>query len=114
MSVKTGGEMRSQTAFNGYLSVNNMYAKQQSGYRRHHSCETATMKIHNDTLTMVDTRSHVVLLLLDLSAAFDTINHKMLLNKLHTDYNISGKVLKWFTSYLDNRQFLVKINNVFF
>ena len=64
---------------NEYLSSNNMFCNLQSGYRKYHSCETAVTRIHNDVLMMIDKKENVVLLLLDLSAAFDTINHNLLL-----------------------------------
>ena len=94
-----------------YLEEHNLLSKFQSGYRKFHSCETATARIHNDILVMCDSRSKVVLLLLDLSAAFDTVNHHRLLSKLSTTYSIDGTVLAWFTSYLDARTFSVKVNN---
>ena len=94
-----------------YLELNNLLSKFQSGYRKFHSCETATTRIHNDILIMCDARSKVVLLLLDLSAAFDTVNHSLLLKKLNTLYGINGKVLQWCKSYLTGRSFTVKINN---
>jgi hypothetical protein len=93
-----------------YLDYNNMFAQFQSGYRKGHSCETAITKIHNDILMQIDSKSHVVLMLLDLSAAFDTINHQTLLQRLKTDYNVDGMVLQWFASYLDKRTFAVKVN----
>lgn len=64
-----------------YIETNGLFAEFQSGYRKGHSCETAVTKIHNDILMMVDKKQNVVLLLLDLSAAFDTIYHKLLLEE---------------------------------
>ena len=93
-----------------YIDTNELFADFQSGYRKVHSCETAVTKIHNDILMMVDKKKNVVLLLLDLSAAFDTINHKLLLNKLTSMYGINGSVLGWFKSYLTNRSFKVAVN----
>ena len=78
-----------------YIETENLHASYQSGYRKHHSCETAVTKIHNDILLMMDKQSNVVLLLLDLSAAFDTISHSLLLKKLKDLYGIQGNVLKW-------------------
>ena len=93
-----------------HLDHNNLHAEFQSGYRTNHSCETATISLYNDLLCLSDTKSKVILLLLDLSAAFDTVCHYKLLNKLQNKYGISGKVLKWFDSYLGERSFTVKIN----
>ena len=66
-----------------YVNKNNLFSPHQSGYRQFHSCETAVTKIHNDVLMMIDGKENVLLLLLDLSAAFDTINHDLLLKKLN-------------------------------
>ena len=55
----------------------------QSAYRRNHSCKTAIVKVHNDILSKLDDHKNVVLMLLDLSAAFDTINHGCLMQELH-------------------------------
>ena len=93
-----------------HINDNNLHAKHQSGYREFHSCETATVKIHNDILTVCNKDSHVILLLLDLSAAFDTIDHELLLHKLETEFAIKGIPLNWFRSFLSNRSFRVKVN----
>ena len=95
---------------NEYATSNNLFSKFQSGYRKFHSCETAVTKIHNDILIMIDKQDNVVLLLLDLSAAFDTINHHILLQKLHKTYGISATALDWFRSYLSDRKFKVVVN----
>ena len=92
-----------------YIETENLLPSYQSGYRRFHSCETAVTKIHNDILIMMDKQSNVVLLLLDLSAAFDTINHSLLLKRLQNIYGIQGSALKWLESYLLKRQFSVKV-----
>ena len=94
-----------------YLEENNLFASNQSGYRRFHSCETAVTKIHNDILTVIDNNTNVVLLLLDLSAAFDTIDHCLLLNKLSSDFGICGTAHSWFKSYLSDRSFRVQVRN---
>ena len=62
---------------------------------------------------MTDNRSKIVLLLLDLSAAFDTVNHKRLLDKLHIMYGIGGVPLFWIESYLKDRAFCVKVKGSF-
>ena len=93
-----------------HIEKNNLFPRLQSGYRKGHSCETAVIKIHNDILMAMDRKSHVVLMLIDLSAAFDTINHAYLLRRLQTVYNIDGDVLQWIKSYLSNRTFRVNVN----
>jgi hypothetical protein len=94
-----------------YATENKLFANFQSGYRKFHSCETAVTKIHNDILVMSDKQENVVLLLLDLSAAFDTINHDILLSKLKRTYGVKGEVLEWLKSYLSNRKFKVVVKN---
>ena len=61
------------------------------------------MRFHSNILAAIDKRQCVMLLLLDLSAAFDTVDHDILLTRLHSKYSISGIALEWFRSYLTNR-----------
>jgi len=70
----------------------------QSAYRRFHSTETAVLKLLADKLRALDNSDVAVLTLLDLSAAFDTVEHVFLLRRLETSYGIVGCALKWFTS----------------
>jgi len=72
----------------------------QSAYRAHHSTETAVLKVLADILSVLDTGDVDVLTLLDLSAAFDTVDHASVLRRLKTSYD---SVLEWFTSYLSGR-----------
>ena len=67
-------------------------------------------KVHDDILRAVDRGCTVVLLLLDLSAAFDTVDHGLLLHRLNTWFGIKGKVLAWFKSYLTDRSQVVSID----
>ncbi len=94
-----------------HLKLNNLYDKFQSAYRMFYSTETALLRVKNDILNTMDSRNVMLLLLLDLSAAFDTIDHSILLNRLSQRCGIKGTCLKWFTSYLSNRHQMVKINN---
>jgi len=64
---------------------------------------TAALKVLADILFALDTGDIAVLTLLDLSAAFDTVDHATLLRRLDTSYGISGTVLGWFASYLSGR-----------
>ena len=75
----------------------------QSAYRAHHSTETAILKVTSDILSALDSGDLALLTLLDLSAAFDTVDHVILLQRLKTSYGISGPVLGWLTCYLSNR-----------
>ena len=67
------------------------------------------IRVTNDLLRAVDSNGGAILVLLDLSAAFDTIDHDVLLKALETQCGIVGTVLKWFASYLSNRRQAVKI-----
>ena len=93
----------------GYLEDHNLGASMQSAYRRYHSTETALLRVNNDLLRAVDQHQEAVLVLLDLSSAFDTIDHETLLQRLATRYGISDTVLSWFTSYLSGRVQAVSI-----
>ena len=75
----------------------------QSAYREHYSCETATLKISNDILWGMEAQSITSLVALDLSAAFDTVDHDILLSILSSKYGIKGDALKWFDQYLRPR-----------
>lgn len=95
------------------IDENNIFEKFQSGFRRHHSTEYALLKVTNDLLIAADKGLCSILVLLDLSAAFDTVDHNILLNRLHHWVGLSGTVLNWFKSYLTNRLFCVSGNNYF-
>ena len=93
-----------------FLDKNDLYDQFQSGCRKNHSTETALLKVSNDILMAADSGECTVLVLLDLSAAFDSIDHNFLINRLHNLVGLSGAVLKWFTSYLSGRSFSVYTN----
>ena len=96
-----------------HLESNNLFGAFQSAYRKFHSCETAITKISNDILSTLDNKQCSFLLFLDLSAAFDTIDHSILLSILHEKYNVNNMVLQWFQSYLKNRSCKVNIGKSF-
>ena len=83
----------------------------QSAYKMFHSTETANLRVYNDLLINTDDRNISLLVLLDLSAAFDTIDHNILLDRLNITYGFQGTVIAWLRSYLSNRHQAVKINN---
>ena len=80
-----------------------MYDPMQSAYTLDHSTETALVKINYDILSSLDAGKCTVLVSLDLSAAFDTINHNVLLNRLQYMYGITGTAFKCFQSYIEQR-----------
>ena len=94
-----------------FLHNNNLFESFQSGFRAHHSTETALVKVANDILLASDNGLLSVLILLDLSAAFDTIDHSILLQRLEHLVGIRGDALKWFESYLSDRSQFVNTND---
>ena len=87
---------------NEHLNHNNLLSPLQSAYRPNHSTETALIRIVNDLLTAMDNNKICILTLLDLSAAFDTIDHQILLTRLHHFFGISGSALSLFSSLYQN------------
>ena len=86
-----------------HMITNNLFPQLQSACRSHHSPETALLKVTNDVLMNMD-KGHVSFLLrLDLSAAFDTVDHGILLQPLQRKLDVCGTALSWFKSYLEGR-----------
>jgi Reverse transcriptase (RNA-dependent DNA polymerase) len=83
----------------------------QSAYRKHHSTETALLSISNDLLTACNEQKVTALILLDLSAAFDTIDHAILISRLSTTFGVSGNALSLLSSYLQDRTQCVSIGS---
>ena len=86
-----------------HMTANNLLERHQSAYKSHHSTESALVLVQNDILGALDRRFGVILVLLDMSAAFDTVNHEILLNRLEHRYGMAGSVLAWMRSYLTDR-----------
>src|SRR5208282_5418787 len=82
----------------------------QSAYRPGHSTETATLKVLSDILDAADSKKTTLLGLLDMSAAFDTVDFTILLHRLETSYSLSGTVLKWLTSFVTDRTQVVALD----
>ena len=95
-----------------YLIENDLFPRFQSAYRPFHSTETAITKIHMDILKAADEGRFSVLILLDLSSAFDLVNHNILINKLYSKFGFKGLVLEWYKSYLNNRCYYINNNSV--
>ena len=86
-----------------HLTINNLLDTYQSAYRSFHSTETAILRVHNDIAMALNNRKMVVLALLDMSAAFDTIDHNVLFTRLQDRFSIHGSALLCIKSYLTNR-----------
>ena len=82
----------------------------QSAYKQFHSTETALVKVFNDIVLDVDRNRTVILLLLDLSAAFDTVDHTILIERLANRFGLCDLALAWFKSYLSDRTHFVSIH----
>lgn len=93
-----------------HMTTINLFPVFQSAYRQNHSTETALFKVKNDLLLNMD-KGHVTLLvILDLSAAFDTVDHGILLHWLQFKLGLRDKALLWFKSYLAGRKQQVSVN----
>jgi hypothetical protein len=94
-----------------HLDANRLHDDFQSAYRPRHSTETALLRVYQDIAAALDSNSCVVLVMLDLSAAFDVIDHPILLKRLEHSYGISGSALAWLKSYVSNRSQRVAIRS---
>ena len=83
-----------------HVEKNDLNDVYQSAYKKSHSTETALLRVQNDLLMALDSGCSVLLLILDLGAAFDTIDHYIVLYTLANKFGIKGKTLLWFESYL--------------
>ena len=95
-----------------HMNTNSLSEKFQSAYKACHSTETALIRVQNDILVSMDQHYGVVLVLLDLSAAFDTIDHDNLLHQLSERLGIRDRAQAWFSSYLSDRTQSVSIDGV--
>ena len=88
---------------NEYLSANNLIPRFQSAYRQGHSTETALLRVWSDMLMAADNRKVTLLSLLDMSAAFDCVDHSILLHRLQVAVGIGSTALDWIRSFLSGR-----------
>ena len=96
---------------NTHASFNSLECNSQHGYKKYHSPETLLLRVVNDVLVGFDRNKCTILLLLDLSAAFDTVDIEKLLNILENEFGIIGIALKWFRSFLTGRKQRVRIQD---
>jgi hypothetical protein len=95
-----------------HTSVKSLDEKYQSAYKPLHSTETALLCVHNDLLLAADEKKASLLVLLDLSAAFDTIDHGIMISTLEETFGINGTALKWYQSYMRDRTQSVVIDGI--
>jgi hypothetical protein len=93
-----------------HLEINNMMDVYQSAYRRAHSCETALLSVFNDLISAIDSKQVAILTLIDLSAAFDTVDSSILSSTLH-NVGVRGSAHSWLVHYLHLRSQSVVINS---
>ena len=94
-----------------YLNSHNLCNTFQSAYRPGHSTEIALLKVVNDMFLSLNKGNISVLALLDFSSAFDTIDHPILVHRLHTDFGFTDIILQWFSSYLTDRTHYISLLN---
>ena len=94
-----------------YLNSHNLYNTCQSAYRPGHSTEAALLNVVDDLFHSPNKGNIYVLALLDFSSAFDTIDHTILVHRLHTNFGFTDTVLQWFSSYLTDRAHYVSLSN---
>src|SRR6218665_1545078 len=104
-------KLTERIVLNDYLSSNSLLNPHQSGLTKHHSTETLFVSLYNKLVSAVSHQKVSCLCLLDISAAFDTIDLNLLLHRLSSWFGISGTALLWFKSYLSSRSFSVKASN---
>ena len=76
-----------------HMVINDLFPELQSAYRGNHSTETILLKVMNDILLEMNSQHVTLLVLLDLSAAFDTVDHNIFLDRLRSDMGLRGTVL---------------------
>ena len=85
-----------------HMTDNALFPVLQSAYRKGHSTETALLRVISDILSSMIKQHVSILVLLDLSVAFDTVDHAILLHRLETSFGNTEAALTWFSSYLSD------------
>ena len=96
--------------FNKHCDNYSLLPDYQSAYRPNHSCKTSLLKIINDMLWAMERKNVTAMVVMDLSAAFDTVDHNILLSILENKFGIKDVALRWFESYLRPRSCKVSIS----
>ena len=85
----------------GHLEEFKLLPDVQSAYRRGHSTETAVLKVYSNLIDAISNGKLTLLSLLDLTAAFDMVDHEILLQRLEMTFGFHGTTLQWLSSYLE-------------
>ena len=96
-----------------HITIFSLSDQYQSAYKQYHATETALLPVNNDILTSLDNGKITALILLDLSAAFDTVDHSILISRLHDFLGVQDLALDWCKSYLSDRPQYVRIGFLF-
>jgi hypothetical protein len=91
-----------------YISANNLLPDEQSAYRKYRSTETAVLRVLSDAFDAADRGLVTLIGFLDLSAAFDTVDHRILLDRLNHSFGVEDVALRWTASYLERRSQFVR------
>ena len=95
-----------------YCNANDLIPQYQSAYRANHSCETSLLRLLNDALWNMENGKATILTAMDLLAAFNTVDHDILLNILHDQFGLAGTALNWFDNYLRHCSCVVSVQKV--
>ena len=95
-----------------HVNRNSLMEVNQSAYREFHTTETALVKVREDILKAIDNKEILCLFLLNLSAAFDVIDHHKLLARMESRFGLSGTVLNWIKLYITGRSQKVVIGDL--
>ena len=105
-------EKAAQLQLQKHFDQHSLLPNHQSAYRQHYSTETMLLNMCNNILKNRENKKCTSIVCLDLSAAFNTVNHRILLDVLKSYFGISEHALAWISSYLSNRKFLVQIGQL--
>ena len=95
-----------------HIHANNLMEPLQSAYKSYHSTETALLKVKAGILKVMDNQEVTCLVILDLSAAFNTVDHKILLERLENYFGVNSIALQWIESYITNQSQRVVIGDM--
>ena len=105
-------ESASMEQFTDHLARYSLSYDNNSAYKKGHGTETILTKVHSDILMEMDNRNVVLLIMLDLIMAFDTVDYKTMFQILDNKFGLNNNnVINWFKSYLNNRKIQVRVAN---